>query len=223
MRLPAILLALVAVFAFGGCTTFSLSKQSTLIHKNDTSATASFQRGGEAFQEQFRKAGWLREGESQSRTRAFMNLLSKGWRQTKDETEHSKNSKDAIDLYLEKQVQIAGNDPVEISARLEHDISEAMMAMVDLNALAEPLLTPRASLQAAQMRSNVMALERALLAAHKAQSLFEGAVKKISPSLDAEHQASLSARLAANAKEVDRMKLLADTLNTMRLQIQPVG
>ena len=223
MRLQATILVLITAVIFSGCTTFSLSRGKSIVEQKGASDSATFQRAAEDFQKQFSKAGWLRTEESQSRTRAFFSLLSKGWSGTKEKNSTQTKPKDAIALYLTRLEDTVGDDPSALAADLQQDIGNASLAMQNINALAAPLLTALPARTPAIMRTNVMKLEQVLLSARKAHSLFEGASERLSPSLELITRADLSGQLERNATALARMKTLADDLNTLRLQDRPIG
>jgi hypothetical protein len=223
MRLQATILVLITAVFLSGCTTFSLSRGETIVEQKGASDSAAFQRTAEDFQKQFSKAGWLRTEESQGRTRAFLSLLSKGWSGTKEKNNYETKPKDAIALYLDRLEGIVGDDPSLQAGRLQQDIGDAYLAMQNINTLAAPLLTSPKARTPEIMRANVMKLERVLLSARKAHSLFEGASARLSPSLELITRADLSGQLARNANALAHMKTLADDLNTLRLQDRPIG
>jgi hypothetical protein len=223
MRLQATILVLMTAVFLSGCTTFSLSRSETIVEQKGTSHSAAFQRTAEDFQKQFSKAGWLRTEEAQGRTRAFLSLLSKGWSGEKDKNSNETKPKDAIALYLSRLEGIVGDDPSLLAGRLQQDIGDAYLAMQNINALAMPLLTSPKARTPEIMRANVMKLERVLLSARKAHSLFEGTSARLSHSLELITRADLSGQLVRNAAELARMKTLADDLNTLRLQDRPIG
>jgi len=224
MRLQAMIIALSAAFLVTGCTTFSLSREDTIVQQNGTSKSAVFRRGAIAYQEQFSKAGWLREEESKSRTKAFMSILSKGWSGvTDDKKKQNAKPKDAVSLYLARLKDKAGDAPAALAGQIQLDLGDAYIAMAKLNDLATPLVAPKTTRNPEIMRADVMVLERALLSARKAQSLFEAASKRISPAIELIVRADISGQIERNAKEITRMKALADTLNDLRLQGHPIG
>ena len=223
MRLQTTILVLITAIFLSGCTTFSLSRGETIVEQKGASDSATFQRAADDFQKQFNKAGWLRTEESQGRTRAFLSLLSKGWSGTKEKDSNEAKPKDAIALYLNRLESHVGDDPSALAARLQQDIGDAYLAMQNINALATPLLTAPKARTPEIMRANVMKLERVLLSARKAHSLFEGARKRLSPSLELITRADLSGQLTRNANALAHMKTLADDLNTLRLQDRPIG
>ena len=223
MRLQTTILMLMTAVFLMGCTTFSLSRGETIVEQKGASDSAAFQRTAEGFQKQFSKAGWLRTEESQGRTRAFLSLLSKGWSGIKDKNSNETKPKDAIALYLNRLEGNVGDDPSLLSARLQRDIGDAYLAMQNINTLAAPLLTAPKARTPEIMRANVMKLERVLLSARKAHSLFGGTSARLSPSLELITRADLSGQLARNAAELAHMKTLADDLNALRLQDRPIG
>ncbi|MDQ7019087.1 MAG: hypothetical protein Q9M33_07965 [Robiginitomaculum sp.] len=224
MRLQAMIIALSAALLVTGCTTFSLSREDTIVQQNGTSKSAVFRRGAMAFQDQFSKAGWLREEESKSRTKAFMAILSKGWAGvTDDKKKHNAKPRDAVSLYLARLKDKADDRPAAVAEQLQLDLGDAYAAMARLNELAMPLITPTANRSPEIMRADVMVLERALLSARKAQSLFESAGKRLYPTLELIVRADIASQIERNAKEITRMKALADTLNDLRLQGHPIG
>ncbi|PHS28883.1 MAG: hypothetical protein COA85_02855 [Robiginitomaculum sp.] len=217
-------IALSAAFLVTGCTTFSLSREDTIVQQNGSSKSAVFRRGAIAYQDQFSKAGWLREEESKSRTQAFMSILSKGWSGViDDKKKHNAKPRDAVSLYLARLEDKSSDDPAALAARIQRDVGDAYIAMTKLNKLAKPLVAQKITRAPEIMRADVMELERALLSARKAQSLFKETIKRISPSLELILRADLSGQIERNATEITRMKALADSLNDLRLQDHPIG
>jgi len=223
MRLQTAILVLITAIFLSGCTTFSLSRGETIVEQKGASDSAIFQRTAEDFQKQFSKAGWLRTEESQGRTRAFLSLLSKGWSGAKEKDSNEDKPKGAVSLYLTRLEDLVGDDPSALAARLQQDIGDAYLAMQNINTLAAPLLTAPKARTPEIMRGNVMKLERVLLSARKAHSLFEGASAGLSPSVELITRADLAGQLERNAKTLARMKTLADDLNALRLQDHPIG
>ncbi len=221
MRIQTIILALSTAIFLASCTTFSLPRHDTLTLQSDISDDAVFQRGAQAFQNRFRKAGWLRETESESRAQAVLSIFTKGWAKAKGKSDTE--PKDAVSLYLARLTAQAEDNPAPLVVHIKSDLVQARTAMVELNALAEPLLKPEVSSQTKGMRANVMLLERALLSARKAQSLFTETNTRISDTLDETGREEMVTHLAVNAAEVERMKSLVDALNTLRLSNNPTS
>ncbi len=226
MRLQTLILAITTALVLGGCTTFSLSRQETLIQHNDTSAVGLFRRGAEEFQQQFSNAGWLREEERTSRTRAFLSIINKGWTKVTDGDDSDTQSdqpKDAAARYLARHTADGDDNPEAVISLILNDLKTAHSAMVRLNTLAEPLFASQAHTSTDDLRTDVMILERALLSARKAQSLFEEAAKRLDAPAQAQSLEKLGEHLTINAEEIGRMKKMADALNTMRLSAGPVS
>ncbi len=221
MRMQTIFLALVTAVFFTGCTTFSLPRNETLTLQSDTSSEAVFQRGAQEFQDLFRDAGWLREAENKSRAQAFMSIIAKGWAGSKNKDKEQ--PKDAVSLYLARHDAQAGDNRKALAALLISDLDKALIAMSNLNRLAKPLSDTAFPLVQKNMRANVMILERALMSARKAQSLFAGASERISLKLDETEQDDITAQLQTNTQEIERMNILVDALNTLRLSPPPIG
>ncbi len=222
MRLQAIVLAFAASISFAGCATFSLTGQEAVIQQDESSTEAIFRRGAEEFQTQFSDAGWLREEESQGRAKAMLSILSKGWAHIKGDDDQPQNH-DSVALYLQRISALSGDDPTAQAIDIQRDISLAFLAMVELNALAEPVVEQAGTSPAQSIRTDVMVLERALISANKAHSLFTGAAERIAEQLDEASLALMTTQLQNNAREIGRLKVFADTLNTYRMDDNPIG
>jgi hypothetical protein len=221
MRLQAFCFAIASALLVSSCTTFSLSKSETIVQQNDPSSEGRFRRGVLDFQRQYSEAGWLREAESAGRVQAFLSIINKGWSHKKEREEAEKApAKDAVSLYLARVDAQENDDPLPPQGFIMRDLEHAFIAMQTLNSLAAPLLD---HYRPKESRIDVMELERALLSARKAQSLFAGAVERINPTLELNLRADMAAQLARNNEEITRMKALADALNALRLSARPLS
>lgn len=224
MRLQAIMLAFAMSVFIAGCATFSLGGQDTLIAENDGSIEANFRDAATEFQEKFSEAGWLREEESNGRVKAMVSLLSKGWsRINSDALTKDNKPNDAIAQYLGRIAALSGDQPSAQIIDIDRDIAIAHTAMVKLNVLAALVVEQAATQPAGSIRTDLAVLERALLAASKAQSLFEDAIERLAPQLDAITVTQSTTQLAENAKEIDHMKTLASTLSGIHQRENLVG
>jgi len=222
MRLRLLVAVFAAMVTLGGCATFSLGGGKAIVKDGDTSAEAVFRRQALALPANFERAGWLRSEESQSRTKAFMKILSLGWGHKKASDEAGDaQAPDAVALYLARLEDKNGDDPGKIAIALQADMGQALMAMSELDDSATPLAAPQMALGAEALRTDVKLMEQALIASRKAHSLFASAAGRIGKAVDAALKADLMARLAANERELKHMQVLADSLNSRRLALSP--
>ena len=220
MRLRLLVMAFAAMAMLGGCATFSLGGGKAIVRDGDTSPEAVFRRQALGLQKAFTQAGWLRSGESQSRTRTFMAILSRGWGHKKDAA-RDKPAPDAAALYLARLRDKNGGDAGKTVIALQGDMARALMLMSELNDSTAALIAARTASDAEALRLDVKLLEQALIDARKAQSLFADAMARLEPTLPALVKTDMQARLDANEREVQRMQSLADALNARRLALPP--
>lgn len=198
MQVQTIASVLIAAVLAVSCTTISASNQTVM--EQERQLALPIKSMADALVARFSARGWAGKMDTKKQANKLAGLLSRGWGRA---SQTKKNN--SIDTYL------ASLDKTE-NGLSEAVNSQIILATTETKTLSQHVQEPASqNISEEDLRTEMLALERAVLATRKAKKLFTGAIRQAELTDN-----SLQEQLAKFTVQIDRLTAQTNAINQRR-------